>query len=107
MSVVWAIVATPGASLLAGMICLFMLWRAGGLRDAGGALKRLTFASAVTLGASFYTTLVRVTGEFFIGRSLSETIKTGFGDGRIAWLLVALAVDTSTRVIALFDGNTE
>jgi hypothetical protein len=66
--------------------------------------KRLSFASSVTLGASFYTMIVLVIGEFFLGKPLSETIKLGFGDGRIAWLLVALAVDTSTRIVTLFDG---
>jgi hypothetical protein len=47
--------------------------------------------------------LVLIAGELWFGHSVSASIKDGFGNGRTAWLLVALALDTGQRVMALFD----
>ena len=65
-------------------------------------MSRANIASTVLLAASLYTMIVLVVGEFFVGARVSETIKNGFGDGRVAWLLVALALDTGSRLAALF-----
>jgi hypothetical protein len=103
MTVFWGMVASPGASLLAGLSCLTLLWWSRTLRERDGSLHRPNITSAVMLTASFYTMLVLIVGEFFFSKPVSETIRLGFGDGRIAWLLVALAMDTGLRLIAVFD----
>lgn len=99
----WGIVATSGASLAAGVICLLLLVIKGKHRSADGTISRVNIANSVMLTASLYTMLVLVMGEMFFGQQVSATIKDGFGNGRTAWLLVALALDTGHRVLALFD----
>jgi hypothetical protein len=95
--------ATPGASLCVGCLCLALLCWKGRHRGVDGTISRANIASAVMLGASLYTMIVLIIGEFYVGRRVSEMIQHGFGDGRAAWLLVALALDTAPRVWSLFD----
>ena len=99
---IWFWIASPGASLIAGLACLLLLWLKNRRATGEARMSRANIASTVLLAASLYTMIVLVVGEFFVGARVSETIKNGFGDGRVAWLLVALALDTGSRLAALF-----
>ena len=103
MAMLWTWLATPGASLIAGCLCLAMLCVSGKHRSNTGQLDRVAVASSVMLTAMLYTLIILVIGEFFLGRPVSATIRDGFGDTRVAWLLVALGLDTGARIAALFD----
>jgi hypothetical protein len=59
-------------------------------------------SSAVMLTASWYTMVVLVIGEFYLAIPISETIRLGFGDSRVAWVLVYLIVDMAIRISSLF-----
>lgn len=103
MNPFWQFVASPGASALAGVFCVIMIWRHGLHRAADGTLDRLKIANAVTLPAMFYTLIIVIIGELFLRIPASDTIKLGFGDGRVTWLLVVLRIDIGIRVVSLFD----
>ncbi len=99
----WSYLATPGASLIAGLFGLAYLIYSGKCRGHKVNLPRGRFANAVMLSALFYTLIVLVVGQFFFGHAVSTTINQGFGDTRVAWLLVVLAVDVGNRVIDIFE----
>ena len=104
---IWLLVATPGASLFVGIVCLALLCRRNGHRESDGSLSRTKISNAVMLSAAFYTMIILIIGQFFVGAPVSKTIAEGFGDGRIAWLIVVLALDTGMRIWSLFDPKSK
>lgn len=105
MNIYWQIVASPGASVVAGMMCFLMVWKRNLHRSKDGALDRLKIANSVTLPAMLYTLVIVILGELFLRIPASDTIRHGFGDGRVTWLLVVLCIDIGIRVVSLFDRN--
>lgn len=99
----WGWIATPGASLLVGAICLIVLVFRGYLRDIdeNGVRQRVT--NALMLPVILYTIGVAVCGQFFLRIPLSTTISEGFGNDRIGWLLVVYMMDVLGRVYAMFQ----
>jgi hypothetical protein len=102
MANMWVLIASPGASLLAGILCLAVLILKNRTREESLKISRSDVGSAVLLAASFYTMLIVVVGDFFAISKVSETIRDGFGDGRAAWLILGLALDTGARLAVLF-----
>jgi uncharacterized membrane protein len=99
----WNWAATPGASLIVGIFGLVLLLAKRCHRDNRGKISRQKISAALLLAAAAYTMMTAVIGQFFLGIPLSQTIKHGFGDQRIAWLLVFLVVDMLARYLRLFD----
>lgn len=58
------------------------------------------------LTASCYTMIVLVVGEFFMGLPVSATIHSGFGDSRVAWVLVYLVIDLGIRIAGLYVSSS-
>jgi hypothetical protein len=102
MPKLWVFIASPGASLLAGILCLLVLFLKNRSRDERSKVWRADVGSVVLLAASLYTMLIVILGDFFAIAKVSETIRDGFGDGRVAWLILGLALDTGARLAALF-----
>jgi hypothetical protein len=98
----WALASTPGASLLAGVVALVALVILKKCTEKNGELSARRISSAVMLTASCYTMVVLVIGEFYLAIPVSETIRVGFGDSRVAWVLVYLIVDLAIRIASLF-----
>lgn len=98
-SVLWSWLATPGASLLAGTLILFVLLAR--LQATGRTISHLQVGGAVILGAAFYTVLIAVCGQFFLKIPVATTVDH-FGSERVAWVLVGFATDVFLRLHALF-----
>jgi hypothetical protein len=106
MNAIYWWLATPGASLIVGITGLWWLWKKNCYRDHRGKISRQKISSAVLMPAAAYTMAIAVIGQFFLHIDVSSTIKDGFGDQRVAWLLVFLVVDVMARYYRLFeDGN--
>ena len=99
----WLAVASPAASVAAGILSLWFLCQNGKHRDESGLISRLSIANSFILAAALYTMIVLVIGDMFLGHPIDETIRTGFGSNRIAWLLIGLGLDTGARLASLFD----
>ena len=83
---VWNLLASPLASLLAGVAALTLLVFTGKHRDAAGGLVSVRLASAFGMAVSFYVLLILVVGNFLFNIPISETIQYGFGNDRLGWL---------------------
>jgi hypothetical protein len=95
----WLLLASSGAALVAGLACLAAIIFAGRHIDPKtGALNGVVCTTAVPNGALLYTAIVLVVGDFYLHYPVSVTVAEGFGDGRIAWMFVDYAVETSFKV---------
>ena len=95
---VWSWAISPGASLIAGLIALAMLVRSGRHLEPNGDVATLAVVNSVISTAMLYTIVILVIGEFFVGSPVSQTVKEGFGDKRMGWLLVPVMLDYGVRV---------
>ena len=89
--------------MIVGLLFLTLLCRRKLHRAKDGSLDRLKIANAVTLPAMLYTLIVVVVGELLLRIPASDTIKFGFGDGRVTWLLVVLCIDIGIRIASIFE----
>lgn len=90
----WSLVATPGMALLVGAILVICLIRAGYHVTPEGILGRRKMASVFILGASTYTFVVLVISQLVMnGPHLSILCEAGFGNSRIAYLLIGVILD--------------
>lgn len=68
-------------------------------RNRDGSLSRRRLASVFLLSASAYTFTVAACSDlFFQGPSLSLIVSDGFGNQRVAWLLVGVVLDSAFRI---------
>ena len=88
------------------VVLALLLWKRAH-RDKNGKVSRQRLAGAVVLPATLYAMVVCIVGHFFLRIPVSSTISNGFGDERIAWLLVALSADVAWRIWGLFGGSIE
>ena len=99
MPTAWAAFANPTASLIAASLAVLVLIALGYHRDATGALTRRRLTSVIGLAASCYTFVVLVASQLLLdGPSVATLIREGFGDERIAWLLLLVTVDQFFRL---------
>ncbi|GAB5448699.1 MAG: hypothetical protein Gyms2KO_35720 [Gymnodinialimonas sp.] len=98
----WAWVACIEASIAVAAIAIIFLVKKGYHRDTKGAITRRRLASVLGLAASSYTFMVCVVAQLlFRGEpGVSDLIRNGFGDERIAWLLFLVTAD---QVFRLWD----
>lgn len=95
----WGWLATPLASVVAGLIFVAILIRLGYHRNRDGTLSRRRIARVVILSSATYTFLIGASSDlFFHGPDLSAIIKFGFGDERVSWLLLGVIYDGVTRI---------
>lgn len=95
----WSVAATPAASVIVAFAVVILLIRHGFHRTRGGGLERRRLASIVVLSASTYTFLVLVLSQLVIhGPPISLLIHDGFGEARVGWLLLGVALDGVFRV---------
>jgi len=99
LSGAWWIVASPAASVIAAFVVLCLLIHRGFHRERDGCIARRRLASLVVLSASTYTFAVLVLSQLVLkGPKVSFLISDGFGDSRIAWLLLGVTLDGAFRV---------
>lgn len=95
----WGIVASSAATVIVGVAAVWWLRRCGFHRDASGTLQRPRIASVFVAAATTYTFATLTASELvFKGPAISVLIHEGFGDQRIAWLLVAVVIDSICRL---------
>jgi hypothetical protein len=97
----WYWVASSATSVIIAAIALIILIRMGYHREPNGRLGRRRMGSVLGLAASSYTFSVCVVSELVVnGPPISELIEKGFGNERVAWLLLILTFD---QVFRLWD----
>jgi hypothetical protein len=99
----WQLLATPAASLVAGVVAVILLIALQRHRDRDGHTVTGYIVASFLLGISVYTLTVTVFGHFFLHSSLATTITTCFGENRVAWLFVGLMADTFARLYRYYD----
>lgn len=95
---IYTFLATPAAALLSSLLVVLLLIRLGAHRELSGALSRRRLASVFILSASAYTIFILSTGELFFGIPMERMISDGFGGQRVAWLLLAVFIDSVFRI---------
>ena len=100
--IVWAWLANPGASIVAGCLALAVLLVARRHRNAEGKTLVPRMVSVFLFGLAGYTMLIIIVGHFFGRTPVSATVKL-FGDDRIAWIFVGLVMDQFARIYRAFD----
>lgn len=99
LDAVWTMLASPAAALLTAAVVSLGLVLRGYHRDPKGAIVRRKLASVIALSASSYTFGICVLSQFVLhGPSVSVLIRYGFGNTRVAWLLLGLATDQIARI---------
>jgi hypothetical protein len=91
---IWWFLANPLASMVSAVAMLSILVWLGYHRDPTGKLARRRMAAVVILSASAYTFALCAFCELFMhSPHLSVLIKYGFGEQRVAWLLLGVIID--------------
>ena len=95
----WSWLASSSAAVLFAALALGILIYLGYHREPGGRLGRRRMGSVIGLSASCYTFVICVFSQLVVkGPKISELIEFGFGNDRIAWLLLILTFDQSFRL---------
>lgn len=105
MPPIWQVFASAQASILAGLLLLLLLfmmhrWRKDRALDGAGVGPRIT--ACILLGITLYSLIICVFFHFFLGIEISDSVELGFGDDRVAWLMLGLTIDVGVRVYKLF-----
>ena len=99
----WLWVASPAASVTAGLVSLAILIRRGRHRDTRGRAAHGSIAMAILQGAALYTFIVTVLGHWFLHIPVAASVQAGFGNERFAWLLLGISIDLLYRLYSLYD----
>ena len=98
----WTYFASIQASIFAGVFIIILLWKPVLSRKEGLSTRPQRAAGMLALSASFYTFGVLIFSQLLInGPNISLLISNGFGDERIAWLLLAIFAEQAIRLIDL------
>jgi hypothetical protein len=96
---IWYWLASSATSMIFAVLALSILIRLGYHREPNGRLGRRRMGSVLGLAASSYTFVVCVVSQLLVkGPSISELIVNGFGNDRVAWLLLILTFDQCFRL---------
>lgn len=98
----WIYAASTPAAVLVGFLALTLIVKAA-LRDPKSSSTRLQRAAAAfALCASVYTFGVLTISQLVIsGPSVSDLIEHGFGNERVAWLMLVIICEQGIRIIDL------
>lgn len=95
----WYYLASTPAQIVVGMALVIYLCRRGYHRDGGGNIRRQRVASVFALSALSYSFIVLVTSQLiFHGPTIATLIQDGFGNDRIAWLMVGVIFDGALKI---------
>lgn len=96
---IWGLLATPGNAVFCAIAMVAILTFRGFHKAEDGSLARRRLASVVALSASAYTFGICILSQLcFDGPSVGEVISNGFGDERVAWLLMVFVADSIFRI---------
>jgi hypothetical protein len=98
----WHLLATSKAALLAGAIMLVLLFALRRHRDPAGKTSPPKIVAAFLFGISVYTLSVLIVCHFYLD-NMMQMIDQGFGEPRLAWLFVGLAIDGFARLYRVYD----
>ncbi len=99
MTSLWGWVASPGAALTAGVCTIILLTLNGYHRNDDNSLANTKIVKVFLLSTLAYTFLTLAISEILIeANTLPVLISDGFGNGRVAYLLVGVALDQMLRV---------
>lgn len=95
----WGWAATPATSLFVGIVVVAFLIVCGYHRHVDGRLLRRRVAAVFVFAAATYTFVVCASAELIWHTPhLTEVIRDGFGEQRVALLLVGIAFDGVLRM---------
>jgi hypothetical protein len=97
------VVASPAAALLAGAFTLWLFIFTGRHREPDGKLAPTRLYTGILLGLAVYAIVVACTGQLIWHKSIARTIERGFGEDRVSWVLVGVAIDMLLRLWQQFD----
>ncbi|MGJ0513472.1 hypothetical protein [Methylocystis sp.] len=103
---IWKLVACPGASVIAGFIAFAILLKRGRQFGGDGSLLSQRMVGSFMIGANFYTITIMLLGYFVFDISIGQSVSAYFGEGRISWLLLAIAADNVVRLYEFFYSKT-
>jgi hypothetical protein len=103
MAIFWSWSANPAASLSMGILVFIVALFQGRHRGDDGKIEPTRVISAALQPPVLYTLLISVLGHFYLKIPISTTFSQGFGDERIAWLVLGLSLDIAIRLLSLFD----
>ena len=104
MTGIWSWVATPAAPFFVGFVFIIWLIRLGRHKKNDGTLARHRIAAVFILTAITYTFGILAVSELFLnGPHLSKMVEEGFGDKRLAYLMVGVTSDHILRIWAHFS----
>jgi len=97
-----SLLATSQASLIVGVLSTIALLFFRCHRDEKGKTSPPKIVSSFLFGISVYTLTVLVVGHFWLD-DMMRLIAEGFGEPRVAWLILGLSADGFARMYRLFD----
>jgi hypothetical protein len=95
--------ASSLAAITFGLLCAFALIISRRHRDNQGNIVSQRITAVTLLSISTYVLFVLLIGFWVFGVPISVIVARGFGDERIAWLLLGTLVDTAIRLYAFFE----
>ena len=104
LTTVWAVAASPVAQLTAAVVGALLVRAFSRHKDASGKLDAPRLSLAFGVAGSVYTWLVCILAQLGMrgNPTISTLVEHGFGNDRIAWLLVIVAADGVLRLIKLY-----
>lgn len=103
MTGIWGWLATPGAAFAVGVLFVCLIVLRGRHKKADGTLARQRIGAVFVLSAITYTFSILALSELvFGGPHLSKMVETGFGDKRLAYLMVGVTSDHVLRIWSNF-----
>lgn len=99
---VWTGLASGTATLVAAIVTTFIIGTIG-RRKGAGVQKDSGLLKIFILAMSFYTFVILILSQIvFRGPPVGQLVSEGFGDNRVAWLMVAVVAEQSIRMVGLF-----
>jgi hypothetical protein len=100
---IWGVFASSLASIIFGIFSFFVLRSTGNHRDGQRKIASGKITVCVLQSIALYTLFMCLLGQWVFKIPVSETIHSGFGDERAAWLLLGTAIDVTMRLYQLMD----
>jgi hypothetical protein len=96
------ILVTSQASLIVGVLAMILLVALRRHRDEHKKTSPLKISTSFFLGVSVYTLIVLLIGHFWLN-NMTDMISAGFGEARVAWLLLGLTAENFAKLYSLYD----
>lgn len=103
---VWGVFANIQASIIFGFVALICMFRHIVSDNDNPGTRPQRAAAIFALCASFYTFFLLVISQIFGGPVISELIELGFGNERVAWLLLAVVTEQCVRLLDMIKSKS-